>query len=393
MDNSCNGTDFPYVNESMNPINKGISCYINDKDFLFFCYFINEEKKLIEFKINKIHQEDRLDYSFQPSEISNYINYINNYTLVMPSFLKNRLKFFSCLYCQGDSFDIIINRPIGYQSNIIIYEFSCDNNEKIFLFSIFKKTCSGYGDNCNNKLENLQFDNIKLCWLKKPESIQSDAVLSDTGYNTALYLDNMETLLFLIPKKEIINFQFDDNINTIIHTTILSTNLPSTLIPKNEIIESTINYISKETYNIVEKITTNNYIIPKQERQIKELIIPKTIITKNEIIQNIKEIIDNTIIGETYEFKQDDFTVLIYPTDSNLLSNKTHIDFVECEYTLKRYYGINETETLYIFKVDTKNYIRQLISLLMLCTLSGQNKLSYRGNLHNQGHQADTCQS
>ena len=139
LDNSCNGTDFPYVNESMNPINKGISCYIKDKDFLFICYFINEEKKLIEFKINKLHQKDRLDYSYQPLEISNYVNYINNYTLVMPSVLKNRLKFFSCLYCQGDSFDIIINRPIGYQSNIKTYEFSCDNGEKIFLFSIFKK--------------------------------------------------------------------------------------------------------------------------------------------------------------------------------------------------------------------------------------------------------------
>ena len=363
LDNSCNGTDFPYVNDSMNPINKGISCYIKELDFLFLCYFINEEKKLIEFKVNKTHQEDRLDYSYKPSEISSYVNYINNYTLVMPSVLKNRLKFFSCLYCQGDSFDIIIKRPSGYQSKIKTYEFSCDNGEKIFLFSVFKTSCSGYGDDCQNKLENLNFNNTKLYWLKKPYDIRSNAELSDSEHNTALYLDNMETLLFFIPTNEIINFQFDDNINAIIRTTILSTNLPSTLIPKNEIIESTINYISKETYNTVEKITTNNYIIPKPERQIKELIIPKTIITKNEIIQNIKEIMDNTIIGETYEFKQDDFTVLIYPTDSNLLSNKTHIDFVECEYTLKSYYNLSNQSILTFFQMEiTNNNQRSLIN-------------------------------
>ena len=55
----------------------------------------------------------------------------------MPSFLKNRLKFFSCLFCQGDSFDIIIKRPSGYQSKIKTYKFSCVSGENILLFSVF----------------------------------------------------------------------------------------------------------------------------------------------------------------------------------------------------------------------------------------------------------------
>ena len=150
-----------------------------------------------------MHQEDRLDYSYQPLEISNYVNYINNYTLVMPSVLKNRLKFFSCLYCQGDSFDVIIKRPTYYQSNIKTYNFSCDNGGKIFLFSILKIACTSNSYvNCQNELENLRFDNIniKLNWLKKQNDITLDAVLSDTEYNTKLYLDNMESSLFFIPK-------------------------------------------------------------------------------------------------------------------------------------------------------------------------------------------------
>ena len=43
INNSDNGTDFLYHNNSMNPINRGINCYIKDINFLFFCYFLNEK--------------------------------------------------------------------------------------------------------------------------------------------------------------------------------------------------------------------------------------------------------------------------------------------------------------------------------------------------------------
>ena len=36
---SENGTDFPYYDNSMNPINRGINCYIKDINFFFYLLF------------------------------------------------------------------------------------------------------------------------------------------------------------------------------------------------------------------------------------------------------------------------------------------------------------------------------------------------------------------
>jgi hypothetical protein len=126
----------------MNPINRGINCYIEDINFLFICYFLNEKKQLIKFKVERQHQNnDTLDFFYEILDIPNYINYVNNNTIIMPSVLKNRLKFFSCLYNQED-FDIIIQRPDGYFSSVKEYAFNCNKNKKIILFSVLKK---GYG--------------------------------------------------------------------------------------------------------------------------------------------------------------------------------------------------------------------------------------------------------
>ena len=64
---------------------------------------------------------------------------------------------------------------------------------------------------------------------------------------------------------------------------------------------------------------------------------------------------DNTIIGETYEYQQDDFNILIYPTDSNLLTNKTHINFIECESTLKSYYNLSNDSIITFFQMEISN--------------------------------------
>ena len=50
---------------------------------------------------------------------------------------------------------------------------------------------------------------------------------------------------------------------------------------------------------------------------------------------------ENVEIGETYDYQKDDLNILIYPTDSKLLTNKTHIDFIECELSLRAYYNLS----------------------------------------------------
>ena len=52
----------------MNPINRGISCYIKDKNFIFLCYFLDEKKKILEFKVDNDHPNHSLIFSYK-SEI------------------------------------------------------------------------------------------------------------------------------------------------------------------------------------------------------------------------------------------------------------------------------------------------------------------------------------
>ena len=104
--------------------------------------------------------------------------------------------------------------------------------------------------------------------------------------------------------------------------------------------------------------TTNAKWIKAEQKEIKkifEINIPKENITKDEILDNIKEIINQTKIGVTYEFQQDDFSILIYPADSKFLTNKTHINFMECEFTLKNHYHLPNESIITFFQMEISN--------------------------------------
>ena len=67
-----------------------------------------------------------------------------------------------------------------------------------------------------------------------------------------------------------------------------------------------------------EEIITNSSEINKNE--IKHLELSGTI---EEIMKNIQTIInDNVIIGETYQYQCDNYSILIYPINSKLLEKK-----------------------------------------------------------------------
>jgi hypothetical protein len=112
---------------------------------------------------------------------------------------------------------------------------------------------------------------------------------------------------------------------------------------------STSNIYTEKNINI------ENTTIPQVIEQIKELALPKANITKEEILENIGQIMNNTIIGETYEYQEEDFSILIYPTDSSLLTNKTHIDFIECESVLKSHYNLSNESIITFFQMEISN--------------------------------------
>ena len=91
-----------------------------------------------------------------------------------------------------------------------------------------------------------------------------------------------------------------------------------------EIEDFKFNY-SDIVYSDEENMTNSSEI---NTNEIKHLKLSGTI---EEIMKNIQTIMnDNVIIGETYEYQCDNYSVLIYPIDSKLLEKKTHIESFGC---------------------------------------------------------------
>ena len=119
---------------------------------------------------------------------------------------------------------------------------------------------------------------------------------------------------------------------------------------ENTYINNNINITDK-----LQKIDTT-YINEKKEEN-EEIIIEKetTNKTKEEIINNIEDLMADKEIGKNYEIKGDDFKLVIKPTNSPPLPNTTHVEFEECEQILRKEYNISNTSIITFFQMEIFN--------------------------------------
>ena len=401
--------DYTYFNETLNPINKGINCQVNyNNELNVVCFYINHIKNVIEMDIKKIDNTYNLSSKFKIAEINDN-NFINDNILIMSSLFKNKNKYFSCFNSiNNDSFDIYAMKDdnINFQSDeskrsdiskienkFNSYNFICGNEDKIILFKneLFKDKIEICEYNSLIRKTNFpiqfKFDENKSPLLdrilKGDTPIEKEKEIQQKPFNNEnnrscqiINNEEIENILFFQPKNKIKNFIFEENINfsnkvntqdNILNTVSINQpttkhfDIPSTGINnmknENDLLSTIISYNKNEEET--EKITINSFIAHtnyhKIDEKIKELNLPKPNITKEEILENIKDIMQNTIIGETYEYQNNDFSILIYPTDSLLLTNKTHIDFFECESILKRCHNLSNQSIITFFQMEITN--------------------------------------
>ena len=77
--------------------------------------------------------------------------------------------------------------------------------------------------------------------------------------------------------------------------------------------------------------------------------------SKEDIVNNITELIESIGIGKYYEIKGEDFTITIKPTNASYSPNSTHIDFKECEDALRNFSNIPSSKLLTIFQMELDN--------------------------------------
>jgi hypothetical protein len=110
--------------------------------------------------------------------------------------------------------------------------------------------------------------------------------------------------------------------------------------------------IIKESIPSTEIITEFSSYFSKSEN----LIISEYIEIKiEEIIENIDIIMNDKKIGENYEIKGDNFSIIIKPTNSTLFQNQTHIEFDKCEQELRRIYNISNSSIITFFQIEIIN--------------------------------------
>ena len=159
-----------------------------------------------------------------------------------------------------------------------------------------------------------------------------------------------------------ISTQISEISDSILHSDILliSDTYSSKISDINTISHSDILLISDIYSSKISDINTiynvnNDYseIPQKKEIELEEFDIRK--IKKEELIANIKKIMDSVDIGKTYEYKGDGYDLIITPTDSTFFENSTHINFSECEETLRKVYNLPSSSILTLFQIEIKN--------------------------------------
>jgi hypothetical protein len=106
------------------------------------------------------------------------------------------------------------------------------------------------------------------------------------------------------------------------------------------------NYIS--SYNIIPK---TNIAIISNSTYIKEI----TTKTKEEIFNNIENVLTDKQVGVNYEIKGEDFTIIIKPTNSTPLPNTTHVEFDECEKIIRKDYNISNSSIITFLQIEMEN--------------------------------------
>ena len=182
-------------------------------------------------------------------------------------------------------------------------------------------------------------------------------------------------------------FPIDTTIEPNISSSIYSIITTNPTISQAEIYSSTGNLVLTTYINSVNTITTYiNFltteinkesieltIIPDQNKNIESTYFDtdvisnsKTIIleipdesiknlTKDNIMEKISSIIEDIKIGNVYQKKCDDFSILIYPTNSTYLTLMTHVNFTECENILRKHYKIPDSEIMTFLQIELEN--------------------------------------
>ena len=394
---------------SLNIINIGsnnINCQImksNSYDEILTCFYRNSNSKDI---LASSFSIDMTSKNFQSITSLNKSKETNGAKIIKSVLSEDETKSYVCFINDDDNCDCLIyNINTNEWSNFNTYLNSCLSKLSTLFFDYYDITnefflyCFETTSEINLIKLNKNFETISIDDNNIYEGIKN---CSDYIYSSLIY-DSTKIMIFYLCDKifkayEIGEYQYDiptTKITTIKNTII--TSIPTTLINtiKTTIIETipvtkiqttelktiqsnilTTNIIS----TIIQKMnpttlietspfksssflsSTINNLLPSSINHYKEnetiIIQDKSHKTKEEIINNLNEVMKNYDIGKIYEIFGDDYNIKISPINTNSYKNiSTYIDFSNCENLLRTSNKLSNSSilTLYQLEIDNKN--------------------------------------
>ena len=363
-----------------------ISCHINNKESYIICfyyYYFNNKNYLESKKFSIGNINIKLDETFNHT-LETKVNMVNSVLSI-----KNN-KFFICL-SEGDN-----RRLVCYIKNYFKYDFEqldCTMvtdflpTYKMYYFKETDYFMAKARVSPNIMLVNIFNNSIELCNDAKKFTSQQ----RDTDDHSIIYNDSIKDYILLNTNNfsnshncyDISNMILFD-FKSLLNITIISLDQiqDTTIIPttENQILSETVNFytnkIKEENSTEISYISTDqkfeelttlksnfilitDYIISSISSIIltdietnNKLVTNKS---KEEIFNNVNDVLKDKEIGEIYEIKGDDFTITIKPTNTTPLPNTTYVEFDECEQKIRKENNISNSSIITFVQIELEN--------------------------------------
>ena len=355
-----------------------INCHYGNS---FICFYENEENLIVANYFN-------IDLNNKKIEISSSYPQENEGAKFIKSIMSlDGTKYYIC-YTKDDKngdcliFDLSTNKwsePINYLNNCLLKLSSL--NIKLFdslnyiLLSCFQSETMLQIIKFNNNFEMMEDEQNGVFYLD--ESLVHDcteyslsSLVNDTDQNIIKIFGNCD---YTAQKYEIIKAQdeppttiYSTIIITLPETTVITTLPESTNLYNPEI--STIHnsdstYTSNSAYSsdtTHSSQVTDSSTASSSSNSIDEegsnIILINSDDTKEDILNNINNALDNYDLGKNYEIFGDDYKIKIGKINSNTYENiYTYIDFSSCEKELRNTQQLSDSYLLTVFQMEIDN--------------------------------------
>ena len=368
----CINTDWGLMQVFIDPnshtkINSNDSKLINHTDKNSYCKYIKSsitlDKKKTLICLSYHNQKSYcITYSIQNNSFSNFIYYNvdcspNHAYDLNVDYIRETEQFLFYCSVHGNiliaAFDKNVEIINTYQSKISQYDIVVYGISVLYLSQLKKYyNILDYNSTQNNFIE---FNSTINSLFIDNNNFRDNATtyLTTTTVKGTTITDVIATTLTDTATTDITKTIVTDNATTYPTTTTVKdttiTDVITTTLTDTTTTDITTTIVRDNTATDVTTTTVTSIIL------IQEIYEDKIYVNKDNLKEEIPSIIKKIEIGKIYKKVGEDYSILIYPTNSTYLTSTTHVDFNECEKKIRKHFNISDSNIITFLQIELEN--------------------------------------